>query len=111
MARKPAASGNPKGAGRPKGSRNKFPKRVQDEWRTKIKVSAIINRLVNHVLGESIMDTSQVTAANLVLRKVLPDLTATEMKIDDSREPSRQELEQRARAVGMDPDELFGPVH
>ena len=41
----------------------------------RIRASQLINRLVDHVLSEDgIMNTSQVTAANILLKKVIPDL-------------------------------------
>lgn len=54
--------------------------RHQDEIRTKIQTSQLVNRLTNHALGklDKGMDATQVSAALGVLRKALPDLTATE---------------------------------
>jgi hypothetical protein len=42
--------------------------------RQKIRASMLMNRLVDHVLGKCTMTPSQVRAAQLVLRKTLPDL-------------------------------------
>lgn len=55
--------------------------RHQDAVRAKIQSSQLLNRLTNHALGKlkRPMDSSQVTAALGVLRKSLPDLTATEL--------------------------------
>jgi hypothetical protein len=54
--------------------------RHQDEIRQKIQTSQLLNRLTNHGLGKlkNGMDATQVSAALGVLRKALPDLTATE---------------------------------
>lgn len=52
--------------------------RHDDETRSKIKTSQLINRLTGHVLGDVEMSPSQVTAGLGLLRKTLPDLTATE---------------------------------
>lgn len=54
--------------------------RHQDEIREKIKASQLLNRLTDHGLGKlkKPMDATQVTAALGVLKKSLPDLTATE---------------------------------
>lgn len=54
--------------------------RHQDEIRKKIQTSQLLNRLTNHGLGKlkTGMDATQVSAALGVLRKALPDLTATE---------------------------------
>ena len=47
--------------------------------RETIKTTALMNRLTNHVLGKVKMESSQVAAANIVLRKALPDLQASEI--------------------------------
>jgi hypothetical protein len=43
----------------------------------------ILNRLVDHVAGRGEMSRTQVMAAQILLRKVLPDLTATELSGHD----------------------------
>lgn len=57
----------------------------QDEVRAKIQASQIINRLTSIALGEVTGDnlSPQVTAALGLLRKVLPDLAATELSGPD----------------------------
>ena len=52
--------------------------RHDDETRSRIKASQLINRLTNHVLGKVEMAPSAVTAALGLLRKVLPDLASVE---------------------------------
>ena len=47
--------------------------------REKIKASMLINSLENHVLKGSKMKSTQVTAALGLLKKVVPDLSATEL--------------------------------
>jgi hypothetical protein len=59
-------------------------KRHQDEIRTKIQASQLINVLQNHALG---MDEIEITptrmkAIELLLKKSLPDLTSTEITGD-----------------------------
>ena len=54
--------------------------RHDDETRAKIQSSQLINRLTDHVLGASILDPSQVSAALGLLRKTIPDLSASENK-------------------------------
>ena len=51
-----------------------------DEIRAKIQTSQLINRLTDHVLGASILDPSQVSAALGLLRKTIPDLSASDNK-------------------------------
>lgn len=52
--------------------------------RERIKNSQIADRLIKHALGEIEMTPSQVTAAQVLLRKIMPDLAATELT--DKRE-------------------------
>lgn len=51
--------------------------RHQDEIRTKIQASQLVNRLTNHALGklDKPMDATQVQAARILLGKTLPDLS------------------------------------
>ena len=56
-----------------------------DEVRKKIKVSLLINRLHEHAISNSSMDNSQIQAAQILLRKVLPDLAATTVQGDPDK--------------------------
>lgn len=47
--------------------------------REKIQTSQLINRLMAHANGECEMSTTQVRAAEILLKKVLPDLSSTEL--------------------------------
>lgn len=47
----------------------------QEEVRLKIQASQLINRLQSHGLGKNKMSQTQIRAAEIVLRKTLPDLT------------------------------------
>jgi hypothetical protein len=60
-----------RGVGRPIG-RARF--RMSDEHRIKIQNSKVLSRLLGHVEGQAKLETSQVTAAVALLKKVLPDL-------------------------------------
>ncbi len=51
-----------------------------EEVREKIKATLIVNKLENHILNDSEMSSSQVTAALGLLRKSVPDLSAIEHK-------------------------------
>lgn len=53
-----------------------------ERTRAKIQTSQIINRLQSLVNGEIDMNPQQVNAANILLRKTLPDLTAVTMSGD-----------------------------
>lgn len=52
------------------------------EARQKIQTTQLVNRLTGHALGSVDMQPSQVTAALGLLKKSLPDLSATEMTMD-----------------------------
>ena len=56
----------------------------QDEIRTKIQTSQLINVLQNHALGqdESEMSATRMKAIELLLRKSLPDLSSMEVTGD-----------------------------
>lgn len=66
-----------------------------DRTRAKIKTSQIINRLEKLVNGEIEMNAQQVTAAGILLKKTLPDLSAVTMdgKITLTHEDALNELE------------------
>ena len=48
-------------------------------WREKIRTSMLINRLQNHVAGRLDMSATQLRAAEVLLKKTLPDQTASEI--------------------------------
>lgn len=52
---------------------------LDENWRQKIQTSMIINRLSDHVLGLNEMTNTQVTAARILLDKVLSN-APTEVK-------------------------------
>jgi hypothetical protein len=66
-----------------------------DRTRAKIKTSQIINRLEKLVNGEIEMNAQQVTAAGILLKKTLPDLSAVTMdgKITLTHEDALNELD------------------
>ena len=58
-----------------------------EEVRKRIQVSQLINRLNDHALSQNNvkMDKTQIGAANILLRKVLPDLASTTISGDEGR--------------------------
>ena len=56
-------------AGRPIGRRH------QEDVRRKIQASQLINRLSDHALGKNEMTPTQVKAAEILLKKSMPDLS------------------------------------
>ena len=69
-----------------------------------IPVSLILGQLVKHMRGKVDMSPTQVRAAEILLKKAMPDLTATEdtgeMYAREASELSREELERIARGGG-----------
>jgi hypothetical protein len=53
--------------------------RLDEGWREKIKAAMVINKLQDHVEGKIEMTPTQITAAKILLAKVLPDLKQTEL--------------------------------
>lgn len=53
--------------------------RHDEETRAKIQASQLINRLQSHVFDNVEMSATQLKAAEILLRKTLPDLTAAEI--------------------------------
>ena len=56
--------------------------RNDEETRSRIQVSQLINRLQNHVDGNVEMSASQLRAAEILLKKSLPDLQAIQHDIE-----------------------------
>ena len=58
--------------------------RHQDEVRQKIQTSQLINRLENYALSDSEdeLSTGRLKAIEILLRKTLPDLSATQLSTD-----------------------------
>lgn len=57
--------------------------KLTQEWRDKIQVSMIIERLVKHVNDEVDMKPTQLKAAEILLKKVAPDLATTTFEGND----------------------------
>ena len=71
-----------------------------ERTRAKIQTSQIINQLIKHVNGDVDMQNTQIRAAEILLKKTLPDLSA--MAIGDYREP----VKLGDRAVGWIESEI-----
>lgn len=54
----------------------------QDDVRSKIQASQLVNRLTNHALGEVELSATQVRAIEILLKKTIPDLSAVELSGD-----------------------------
>ncbi len=56
-----------------------------ERTRAKIQTSQLINRLISHVNGEVELSTTQVRAAEILLKKTLPDLSSVEVGSDPEK--------------------------
>lgn len=59
--------------------------RHDENTRLKIQTSQLINRLMDHVVGKVELSSTQVQAAQILLKKSLPDLQATELSGDPDK--------------------------
>jgi hypothetical protein len=59
--------------------------KLSDAWREKIRIAQIINRLAQHVDGEVELKSTQIKAAEILLKKVVPDMARTEVVGDDEQ--------------------------
>ena len=57
----------------------------QDDVRSKIQASQLINRLTDHVHGDVEMTPTQLRAAEILLKKSLPDLSSIEIGGDPDK--------------------------
>lgn len=57
--------------------------RLTPEWKEKIRVGVILDRLSKHVDGEIEMSNTQIKAAEILLKKVVPDVARTELAGDE----------------------------
>lgn len=65
-------------------------KGLAESTRLRIKTSMLVNRLTDHVFGTVEMTSSQVRAAETLLRKTLPDLSAVH-STDNEKEQSLED--------------------
>jgi hypothetical protein len=73
------------------------PAYLDDAWRTKISAAKLMDRLRLHAYGEVEMTPTQIKAAEILLRKVVPDLAAIQHS---------GEITHNTRAVDLPDDQL-----
>jgi hypothetical protein len=56
--------------------------RHDEDTRKKIQAAQLINRLTGHAVGEVELSPTQVRAIEILLRKILPDLSDVRMEVD-----------------------------
>lgn len=52
---------------------------LRDEWKLRIKATHLVSRLHKHAMGEAEMSPTQIKAAEILLKKVAPDLARQEV--------------------------------
>ena len=59
-------------------------KKIRDDENTRLKIKAaqLINRLTNHANGEIELTSTQVRSIEILLRKILPDLSDIKMDVN-----------------------------
>jgi hypothetical protein len=56
--------------------------RHDENTRLKIQAASLINRLSDHAIGKVDLSSTQVRSIEILLRKILPDLTDVKMEVD-----------------------------
>ncbi len=72
---------------------------MDDSHRTKIANSQILNRLISYAEGKTKLDSGQVRAIDILLKKVLPDLSAVTVS-GDNENPLLAIIERRIVKAG-----------
>jgi len=80
--------------------------------KTALKGSQLLNRLIENALGEEeIMSANQVRSAEIILRKILPDLQATqEVQEENLSSLTRDELENRLKEASDQLPHIFQAI-
>lgn len=71
---------------------------LNEDWRQKIQVSMLINRLNDHIFKGIKLEATQLKAIEILLRKVAPDLAQIEANVNVREMPE-------ARVYPIAPDE------
>jgi hypothetical protein len=58
---------------------------LSQDWREKIQVGGIMQRLIGHVKGEIELSSTQIAAAKILLSKTVPDLQSVEVGNKDAK--------------------------
>lgn len=73
--------------------KNRGVKELPESWKDKIKASIILNRLNDCVAGKIEMTAQQLKAADIILKKIVPDLARTELQpLDKDGKPADNKL-------------------
>lgn len=97
---------------------NAYKKSAKQRISERIKAGKIQERLQKFALSNPTdpdyvdvqMTSQQVTAAKILLGKVVPDLKMVEQIIQDDRQKTREEINDALVAKGIDPDMIWNQV-
>jgi hypothetical protein len=53
---------------------------LPDDWKEKIKASALVHRLMECAMGQIELSQQQIKSAEILLKKVIPDLNKTDFQ-------------------------------
>lgn len=79
-------------------------KRHQDDVRAKLSATQLSKILLDHATGKKLVDKSQIDAASILLRKVLPDLSAIEYTQQEELPEENQLLDRIFSILTAHPD-------
>lgn len=74
--------------------KNKGIDSLPDSWKLAIKSTNIVKKLADHINGDVEMSNTQIKAADILLRKIIPDLARSELTGKDGG-PVEWKLAQR----------------
>jgi hypothetical protein len=73
----------------------------QDDVRTKIQTSQLINRLQDHALGKIKLEATQIKSIEVLIRKTLPDLSQVTADINPPQEAGQYRETAQAEVTEM----------
>jgi hypothetical protein len=81
-----------------------------EEHRKRIQTTQIINRLQDHLLGKIKMENSQVKAAQILLKKTVPDLATVTHQGNDDGGPIELSIAAREEKARQEISEAFAEI-
>ncbi len=78
-----------------------------EETRSRIRTGMLVERLQDFAAGHIKMTATQVNAAKTLLDRTMPTLQAVQLIVDRRVKENKEDLLQRAKALGMDTTALF----
>ena len=85
---------------------------LSDKWKDGIKASMLMNRLKDHVDGKRSLDQTQIKAIEIILGKLVPNLSAVEQtNIDATDLATEEQIASNINALaGSNPDTILSVV-